>query len=262
MMLTLGAWAQPPIDGFSKGKGNLDLVGGLTFESFSKYFAHDGPVSINRATTAFSIFAAAGITDRLDAQINIPVIYTKPDQSGLQDLSIFLKYAWIKRSSDNHHFTLGTALGFSTPMMDYPTQSLFAIGQQATSFDGRIYGQYRWPSGWFVMAQTGYTYRLDPVPSSTPAALKIGLAKAKYYWDVWYDFQHAYGGNDYRDGNNASFRTFGVSYHKVGGTFYKPFSSGKSGVALGAFFVISGRNIGQSIGVSGAYIYKIKYRKN
>ena len=247
----LGLFAQPAVDGFMKGKGNMDLVGSLTFDSFSKYYAAPGPIALPRTTTSASVFVAAGITDWLDAQINIPYVMTAQNWSNLQDISMYVKGRFLNKSLKKGTFSALFAGGIATPISNYPTQGLNAIGQQSTAVDGRLVMQYFANNGWFGMLQGGYTYRSNPTPGSVPVALKVGKAANNYYFDVYYDFQEAQGGADYRDGTNPAFTSLGVSYHKLGGTFYKPFNEGKMGVALGAYGVASGRNVGQSIGGHG-----------
>ena len=254
--------AQPAVDGFMKGKGNIDVVGGLTFDSFLKFHASDGLASLSRTTTSASVFASAGITKWLDAQINIPYVMTASNWSNLQDISVFLKGRFLNKTLKKGTFYSLVATGFSTPISNYPTQGLNAIGQQATAVDVRLVMQYFANNGWFGMLQVGFTGRSTPTPTSVPVAVKIGKAANNYYFDIYYDFQNAEGGSDYRDGTNRAFTTLGVSYHKLGGTFYKPFNEGKRGIALGAYSVLAGRNVGQSIGGSAAFIYKIKYLKN
>ncbi|MGB0402559.1 MAG: transporter [Salibacteraceae bacterium] len=261
LLASLSAFSQPVVDGFMKGKGNMDVVGSYNFETFSKYFASTGKVPISRTTQSASLFVAAGLTSFLDVQVSVPYVITKKNFTNFQDMSVYLKWRFLNKSTDKGTLSFMTTAGFGTPMSNYNTESLYAIGQQASAFDGRLVAQYFLKTGWFFMAQTGYTLRSEPTPSSIPAAIKVGLAKDKFYFDFYYDFQYALGGTDYLDGSNSKFTTLGVSYHKLGGTFYKPILKGKAGLAFGAYSVISGRNVGQSIGASAAFIYKIKYRK-
>jgi len=261
-VLSITAIAQPAVDGFMKGKGNLDLVGGLAFDTFSKFHAADGLISLGRTTTSASVFASAGITNWLDVQVNLPYVMTASNWSNLQDVSVFAKGRFLNKSLEKGTLSALITGGFSTPITNYPTQGLNAIGQQATAVDARLVMQYFANNGWFGMIQGGFTSRSNPTPASIPVAVKIGKAANNYYFDIYYDIQNAKGGSDYRDGTNRAFTTLGVSYHKLGGTFYKPFNEGKMGVAFGAYSVLAGRNVGQSFGGSAAFIYKIKYLKN
>ena len=261
-LLVAHGMAQPPVDGWSKGKGNIDAVVSYSYESYSKYYAGYDMVSLGRKTQGVSLYAAAGLAEWLDVQMSVPYVITQPGYSGLQDFSSYLKARAINKNlSAGGSLTMFTSLGFLAPMTAYETESLFAIGQQATAFDIRGIVQFKHTTGFFVMGQSGYTIRVDPVTSSLPAALKMGLAKSKYYFDVWVDFQHAFGGSDYRDGSNSSFRTFGVSYAKIGASFYRPFKGGKSGIALGGSYVLGGRNIGKAYTGALSFIKKFSVSK-
>jgi hypothetical protein len=211
-----------------------------------------------------------GLTNWLDAQVGIPYISTKPDFSGLQDFSTYLKAAiWNKYYQNGSNFRFMLSAGTSFPLTDYNTENLFSIGQQAHALDGRIIMQYTASNGFFAMVQGGYTHREDPVPSSYPAAIKIGWARDTYYVDLWYDHQMAIGGNDYLDyrderratgSTDITFRSLGVSYGKAGITYYRPF--GKSmGVALGASYVLWGRNVGQAFAFSASFIKRFSFSK-
>ncbi len=270
-LTSIGIKAQPAVDGYLKGKGNLDLVPGISYESFGNYYGRlNETTPINRSSTAFSIFSAYGITKFMDVQVNIPYIYVTSEFSGLQDIAAYLKIALLdKYYSNGGGLRLMLSGGYSTPMTDYETENVFAIGQQATAYDARFIFQVSRPSGFFFMGQGGYTHRLDPTPSSYPTAIKVGWAKSEYYLDVWYDQQIAIGGNDYLDyrdeiretgSTDITFRTLGVSYGKLGLTYYRPFWK-SSGMAFGGSYVLWGRNVGQAFMVSAAFVKRFSFSK-
>ena len=78
--------SQPAVDGFLKGKSNLDVALGATYESFSQYYYRLNDLTpVGRTSIAVSAFGAMGLTNWLDAQVNIPYIYTTTDFANLQD---------------------------------------------------------------------------------------------------------------------------------------------------------------------------------
>jgi hypothetical protein len=258
--------AQPAVDGFMKGKSNLDMALGGTYESFGQYFWKQNDLTpVGRTSIAASVFGAYGITSWLDAQVNIPYIYTVTDFANWQDVAGYVKISpFNKYFSSGNNLRIIVAGGLSAPMSDYQTEGLNAIGQQATALDGRAVIQYQMTNGFFVMVQGGYISRSDSTPSASVAALKFGWAKEKHYIDVWYDQQIADGGNDYFQVKTGidpdiSFRTLGVSYGKVGVTYYRPFKSGNSGISFGTFFVLWGRNIGQASALSVSYVKRFSF---
>lgn len=244
-------FSQAPVDGFSKGKGNATLVGSFSSELFSEYYAAGGLRSLARKTQAYSFFGAVGITNKFDAQVSIPYVVSGPESS-FQDISIFLKYAFVKKGKTS---ILGS-FGQSSPLDNYQTGGLYALGQQASALDARLIIQQELGNGIFVMAQSGYTKRSFPTPSSIPASIKIGYASGKIYADVWFDYQHAFGGSDYADGQGLPFTTLGVGYSKIGGQVYKPFNK-HLGLSIGGSYVLSGRNVGKATVISGALIYNL-----
>ena len=238
--LTVAGISQPVVDGFMRGKGNLDLAPSVTYEQYGQYYSElNHKVVIARTSIAANLYGAYGISNRFDVQMSIPYIYTVPELSGMQDFSMYLKAALVDHTfeKDGRNVKIMLTGGFKLPMSEYLTQSVNAIGQADTAFDVRLVWQCFRKSGFFMMAQVGYTYRLDPVPPSYAFAAKVGWAKEKYYFDIWYDQQIAIGGNDYqmwRDGSpdyraSTSFRTFGVSFGKLGISYYRPLSK-KNGV--------------------------------
>jgi len=251
--------SQPIVDGFNKGKGNLDLVGSYTYDSFKKFYSASGLINLGRETNVISTYSEIGISEKWTVQASLPYI-SSGNEAGFQDLSIVSKTEFLTKAVDKGNISFLVSNGILTPSTNYETETLFALGQKATAFDNRLIVQYFMNNGLFFMAQSGYTYRLNPVPSSVPVAIKIGLAKEKNYFDVWIDYQKGEKGFSYRDGFNSSFREFSVSYVKIGATYYKPINQ-NIGVALNLANILSGNNLGKSTNGSLAFIYKLKYKK-
>lgn len=257
-LLSINGFSQGRVDGFFKGKGNLDFVLGGGYESNPTYFAGTQKVELQRNVTIYNIFLAYGITDQLDVNMSLPYVDVNGVENDFQDVAIFLKYKVYAKKG----WTISWASGFSSNVTDYQTEGGNAIGQQAKTIDGRLVVHYFASNGMFFTTQGGYSYRNDPVPHSIPLTLKVGLAKSKYYVDVWYDFQHGIDGFDYRGNPRPpTFRALGVSYHKVGGTFYKPIVK-HLGAFLGASYVITGRNVSQGIGVNVGVVLKYYKKSN
>ena len=270
--LWIDASAQPVVDGFMRGKGNMDLAPSLTFESYGQYYSelNHKVGGVGRTAISGSLYGAYGISNRIDVQMSIPYVYTQSELSGFQDFSMYFKGALIDHTfeKDGRNVKIMLGAGFKFPMSDYETESVNSIGQADTALDARLVWQCFRTSGFFMMLQVGYTYRLDPVPPSYALAAKAGWAKENYYFDIWYDQQIAVGGNDYqnwRDGDSTlrssmSFRSFGVSYGKLGVTYYRPWGK-KNGVSASASYILWGRNIGQAVGLSLAYVHRFHLGK-
>jgi hypothetical protein len=254
--------SQPVVDGFKKGKGDLDAVFSYTFENYSKFFTQTRKtISLGRSTHALSLFGVYGLTNRFDVQLNLPVVITGGNLSGLQDVSAYIKYAFIKKEVRGYKYHVFIASGGSVPMRNYETQSLFAVGQRAKAIDARAVFQITAPKGIFLMLQSGYIWRETPVTNAHPFSGKIGWARSSWYADLWYDRQLAFGGANYGDRRGILFRELGVSYDRMGFTFYKPFKK-EWGMAAGASYVLNGRNMGKAFGISLAFIKRFKILSN
>lgn len=255
-IITTGLVAQGRVDGFFKGKGNSELVIGGGTERNNKFYAGTDKISLGRDINHVSIFAAYGITEKFDVYVSAPYIWLN-DENSIQDGSVFLKYGLFSKSLTSGDLSVSLAAGYSTPLSDYETESINAIGQQAEVLDIRPVVHFMRNDGWFATLQGAYNLKSDPVPDAYSAALKVGKASSKIYYDFWYEYQYSDGGLDYR-GTPApeTFRELGVGFHKIGGTFYQPIKS-YLGYYLSSFYVLSGRNVGQGIVFNAGVVLKL-----
>ena len=253
--------AQGRVDGFFKGKGNLDVVFGLSSETNNFYFAGKERINFSRKTKSYNTFLAYGITNKLDINLSLPYVNVNDREKDFQDWSVFLKYSVKDVVIQKIKLKIGIAGGFSSNFSDYQVGGGSAIGQQAKLIDVRPVLHFSFPKGLFTTLQGGYSYRFDPVPSSIPFSLKVGLAKSKYYLDIWYDYQYGIGGFDYRGTPSPpSFRELGVSYHKVGGTVYLSVFK-FLGVYGGVAYTLAGRNIPYGLGCNIGVVLKHNAKK-
>jgi len=238
------AFSQGRVDGFYKGKGNADIVLGGGSEFTSNFYAGKNKIALPRDIHNLNLFIGAGLLDNLDLNLSVPFVMINNVRS-LQDGSIYLKYKAYNKDLKKGNLSFSIATGFSSNIVDYETEGLSAIGQQAKVLDIRPVVHYFSNNGWFGTAQVAYNHKNDPIPNAFNTALKIGKAMAKDYFDVWYDYQNSFGGLDYR-GTPAptTFKQLGVDYHKIGATYYRTLAK-KIGAYVGTSYVITGRNISQ-----------------
>jgi hypothetical protein len=253
--LSIMVYSQGRVDGFYKGKGNLELGLGGGVEVSNNYFAGTTKISLGRTISNANLFAAYGIAKGFDVYLSIPYVIINNVRS-VQDGSIYFKKKFLIMDFGSTSLSVSLAAGYSGNLAQYQTEGLSAIGQEAKVIDIRPILHFKNNNGWFSTLQYGYLYKFDPVPPANNLTIKAGYAAASYYFDFWYDFQNTEGGRDYL-GTPAptTFRELGVSYHKIGATFYKPFGS-KFGGYAGVSSVITGRNISQGIGVNIGVILK------
>lgn len=257
ILLSFKSFSQGKIDGFYRGKGNATLVLGLGFEDPKHYFAGDTKTDLSRSAYYVNLFASYGLTENLDAQVALPYISSNKN-SDLQDVSLFLKYRFYNKENGNGKLEMSFGSGFSTPASDYDIGGLNDIGQQATIIDTRLMLHYQWKTQWFATLQSGFSFKFEETPNSLPVTLKVGTSKNNWYYDVYYDYQHSFGGTDYL-GSPApqNFKEFGVDYHKVGGTVYTSFSK-NLGAYINLSYLLAGRNSFQGAAYGVGLVYDFR----
>lgn len=252
------AFAQ--VDGFNKGKGNMDLVLSLGYEQGLDYYLAEGTAGLSRYRASASFFAARGITDKLDVQLSLPFILSN-GTSGLQDGQLFVKWLPVKARMGKGTFTFGAALGGSMPLTEYPTEGLGAIGQQASSIVPMGVLQYRTDGGTFVSLVGGQMAVGAPTPDAYIGTLRLGRATGTYFGELYLQAQQAMGGKDYRgtgDKAPATFKELGVDFLRAGVKYYKPFGN-RYGWVVEAAYNLAGRNVDQSVLGAGSFI--VHFRK-
>lgn len=253
------AFSQGKIDGFYRGKGNATAVFGLGFEDGKNYFAGTEKTDISKSLYYANLYGSYGVLNDMDVSISIPYI-TSGKNNGLQDISLLVKYRVFNGELSAGKLQLSLATGFSTPLSDYTIGGLNDIGQQATIIETRAMVHYQWHAGWFATLQSGYSFKLDEVPDSLPITFKAGKTAGKWYYDLYYDYQHSFGGIDYLSTPSPqNFKEFGADFHKVGGTVYTSFAK-NLGAYLSLSYVVSGRNVFQGPGYGLGLVYD--FRKN
>ncbi len=249
--------SQGKIDGFYRGQGNGTMVLGLGFEDSKKYFAGRDKIDLSRNLYYANLYGAYGITNNFDAQISIPYL-TSDDNRSFQDISVFAKYRFYQKQTEKGNLQLSLGAGFSTPLSNYEIGDLNDLGQQATIIETRAMLHYQCNTNWFTTLQSGFSYKLEEVPNSVPFALKVGKATSNWYYDAYYEYQYSFGGTDYLGAPRPqNFREFGVDYHKIGTTVFKPISK-NLGAYVNLSYMLSGRNTfqGAAYGIGLSYDFK------
>lgn len=271
--------AQSPLGGFMQGKGNGNVVLSYSAEKYSKVFLVpnqvDGvPVFNDVETTSTSIYATYGISNVLDVVVSLPYISSKGnasdavlqnlgfqnERSGLQDVSVFLKYNPFYIKLGKSRLRLMGALGVKTPVGGYKVdeglQSIIAIGNRATTISPIAIAHYTFEGGFFTTGQAGYNISTGNVPSSYLTEFKLGYAASKIYLDAFLSVQKSTSGVDILgNGFTGFFPETRVNATKLGFNLYVPFGN-NFGISTGLSSAIGGRNLGRSTGVYGAIIYK------
>lgn len=254
LFLPLAHFSQGPVDGFFKGKGKLDLALSGGWQSAQNYIGGQGAFAYKRAFGFASVFGEYGITDKWDVIASVPFIKDK-----LQDGSFYTKYKIL--SLQNDAFSLAPAIGFSLPLAKYDTESALATGQRATQFHGKLVAQYKIGSCFFVQAQSGYNYALDPVPAAFLVSTKVGFSKSGWYLDAWYAYQDGEGNKTYQGSvPYSTFRELTVDFQQVGGVVYRQINP-KIGAFVNASKIIDGLGTFDTFAVATGIVVKFSKKE-
>ena len=268
--------AQGPIDGYLKGKGNLDVAIGMSFSRANEYYgvnnqSYDIPYSVEM----ISVFAQYGISNKIDAVLSLPFIFGKEEKK-FQDLGFHLKYKPLEFNFDNGaSWSQLISAGFSFPASDYRPDVTGALGQRAKRIPLRFISQFKFKNGLFFNFTGAYHFRLDEVSQETASMVieenpdfniqppanhyslvgRVGLATSKHFVEVFAEYQKTLGGVDYEEGVVKPSQLYGVDFLKIGGTYY--FGIQENGIAVNASYIPAlRRNIGNIVSVGISFIIK------
>lgn len=254
------SFGQGPVDGFVKGKGNLDLALSAAYQHSGRFYAGTTLIDYERNLTCLSLFGEYGIGHNTDAIVSIPFI-----NGQFQDASLFLKHRFVF-PSEGRGIVIMPALGVSFPISDYATETGQSIGQQATQIQPKLVLQNHVIKRFFFQVQGGYNYALDPVPSSVPISAKIGFIHNSWYFDAWFDRQRGLGDKEWLTDPISSFRELYVTYSKIGGVVYYQFKAPQKsgdryrpgyGFFINGSYLLNGINIGKSFMVGTGIVCKL-----
>jgi hypothetical protein len=269
-------FAQGPIDGYLKGKGNLDVAIGMSFSRANEYYGANNQVyDLPYSAEMLNFFAQYGLGKKIDAVISLPFIFGK-EEKNFQDLGLHLKYKPIEINFKN-----GTtwsqlfSAGFSFPASDYRPDVTGALGQRAKRIPLRFISQLKFENGLFFNFTGAYHFRLDELSQETVSMViednpdfklqspsnhyslvgRIGLATSKHFIEIFTEYQKTLGGVDYEEGDVKPSQLYGVDFLKIGGTYY--FGMQENGIAVNASFIPTfRRNIGNIVSVGISFIIK------
>jgi hypothetical protein len=239
------------------------------------------------STQVYSVMGNYGVSEKLNLLFNVPYIRTKASagqlhgQSGLQDLSLMIKYRPINQKIGYARLAVYGMLGGSIPLSNYTADMLpLSIGLKSKTAQARIMVDYYLRNKWFATASGTYIRRSN-----------IQLDRDSYYTDELILNDEVYMPDVTTFNIRAGYRTQWLIAEAVlnnwttqGGFDITrnnmPFPSNRmnattAGVNLkyvlkrlpslaltgGANYVIAGRNIGQSLTVNGGVFYVLDLTK-
>jgi hypothetical protein len=157
--------AQSLMDGIYMPKQSFCTGIMLTQDQFDNYW--EGTTkryNLNMGTMTMQgagVMATYGLSDKLNIVASAPYLQTKTSagvmmgQSGVQDLTVGLKYKMLNLGD----LSVNVILGGSIPTTNYVAAYPLAIGSQSKTAFGRIMLHYLTENGWTATMQTTSTYR-------------------------------------------------------------------------------------------------------
>lgn len=107
-----------------------------------------------------------GVNEKLNLIASLPYVWTRASQgtlgdlSGLQDLSVALKYRLFKKENNPSTFNAFAVGTFSTPVTNYTPDFLpLSIGLGSTNFSGRITVNQAFKQNFYANISMAYTWR-------------------------------------------------------------------------------------------------------
>lgn len=233
--------AQGPISGFMPTPGELTLAPAFSRESFNSYFTDTGQRTTHLQSRSYSLFAEYGLSEQSALLLTAPYIHSGTTNRGWQDGSLWLKYRNQHTERPTGYSNLLTAVGVSFPLSRYPIADSFAIGQRATTFQGRLVWQHDYTSGFFLHAQSGIDFQISPAARAVwPLLVRAGFGARYYYVEGWLE--------RVRSLNSTAGPNFaagaGSSWWRTGGTLYLPLHS-RGGLFSSIAYILRGQHIGQ-----------------
>jgi hypothetical protein len=280
--ITSAAMAQMPHDAIYMPKKSYCVAFTASQSQWKQYWENNlqrENFNIGTHTTqSLMAMVAIGVTDKLNLLVGLPYVSTKTSegnlmgQSGIQDVSAWLKYKLVDKSGISIH----SVLGASVPVSNYAPDFLpMSIGFQSKTASARLITNYHLNAGFYLQGHASYTYRglveLDKdsyqannkvyntnqvnIPNTTDTRAAIGYYKKGIQFEVFLEDNNCVGGDNIRR-NDMPFLT-----NNMKSTFYGAYAKFQpKNLGLNARFAqcYKGRNVGQSTVYSVGLLYQIK----
>lgn len=282
VLVSTSVFAQMPHDAIYMPKKSVCLAASYGKSTWTDYW--EGSLkrqnfNIGTHTTqSFMGMAAIGLTNRVNAIIGLPYIWTSTSagnlmgQKGFQDVSGWLKVKVAEANGLSLHGIVGGSLPVSNYVPDFLPMS---IGIRARTATGRVLVNYTHPeTGLYLTMHGALTYRSNirvdrdgyqadgriyntnevKIPHGSDAALRLGVLRRKWQTEVFAERMANLSGDNIRR-NDMPFPTNNMQASQVG--WYGKVQPRNIGVNARVSKVIDGLNMGQSTSFSVGVVYQI-----
>ena len=275
-------YAQSPTDGLLMPKGSLCNLVGYSNSKWDNYWEGEkkrSNANLGTFTTqSVMLMGALGLTNKMNVMVALPYVKTSASasyisgQSGLQDLSAWLKYRIIEKKGNLGDIKLFATVGGSIPTTNYVADFLpFSIGMHAKTASGRLILNYA-KSGFYVTAHGGATLRskvkidrnsfifnnklyesnMMPVPNAADGGVALGYLSTRFQTAVSLDRFGCLSGDNMRY-NDAPLLTNNMKSTSV--NWFGRINLGHLSLIVSAGKVLNGRNVGEATSFGGSVLY-------
>jgi len=239
-------------------------------------------------TNMYSLMVTYGVTNNLIATVGVPYITshatagTLHTQSGLQNLSLNLKWKALKLQEGNSKLAVFASVTGAIPATNYQADYLpLAIGSHSKDITGRLVVDYNYGKAFFTgpgayMSRSNttidrtsyYTTELIysnqvELPAMSDYNFRAGYRSKYLIVEGVADISTSIGGFDIRK-NDMPFPSNRMNMTMVGGNLrFRPKALYALELTAGDDYTVAGRNVGQAnmIHAGVSYIFSLKNKK-
>lgn len=173
LLFAVKLFAQTPSDAIMMDPKVVCILFEYNYGQFDQYW--EGPLLRENQTIAtvkrntFLPMMAIGVIPNLNLYIGLPYVKTESSDpnggkfagaSGLQDLTVAVKYKAFERRTEKGEIKLLGTVSFSTPASNYlPDYMPYSLGAGAPELAYRAIGQYTLNSGFYLRGAGTYLWR-------------------------------------------------------------------------------------------------------
>jgi hypothetical protein len=281
--------AQTLDDGIMITRHNLFIGNLYTHDSWDHYWENH----LNRSngnlgtvtTQTNTWYADYGITDRLDAIMSVPYVWTEASQGvlhgmqGFQDITLGAKYNFLDRPFTERGSLRAFAVVYGAfPLTNYePDFQPLSIGNQSKRISGRFTLNFQAKRGWYVNGSSAFTFRDDvtidapyyytngqlyltddvTMPNVFDYIVSGGYLRRGLMLEGSFSQQRTQGGGDIRR-QDVPFISNHINFSRVGARFMYPIPKLRDlSVQFNFAYTPDGRNVGQSTTYTVGLMYTV-----
>lgn len=232
-------------------------------------------------------FGNYGITDRLNVIAMVPYVWTEASQGvlhgmdGFQDLTLAAKFRLLRTPFTSQGDLSAIVVGsLGAPTSDYtPDFYPLSIGSASRRASTRLTLYFQARQGWFVNGSAAYTWRgnvtLDrpsyftdgklyltdqvAMPDVFDYTVSAGYIKGALQVPITFSQQRTQGGGDIRR-QDMPFVSNRMDFSRLDAVVMYALPKPKRvSLRLAANYVVSGRNVGQSTGLTAGLLYTFAF---